>query len=99
MVFSMPRQYAFAVTLELKQQLRGVLWSNANAPEQAYVRAALLRPRFHLILAIALELGLDRVTAEWDFLKAYGGDRTERVAGPVERMIGNIGEGFRHAAN
>lgn len=86
------------MTAELKRQLRGVLWSNAGAPEEAYVRAALLRPRFHLLLAIAIELGLERVMAEWNLLKTCGDRRTERVACQVERMLGNIGEGFRHAA-
>ena len=87
------------MTAELKQQLRGVLWSNFSAPEEAYVRAALLRPRFHLLLAIAMELGLDRVRAEWDFLKACDDRRPERVAASVERILGNIGEGFRYAAH
>ncbi len=83
---------------KLKLQLRGVLWSNAGAPEEAFVRAALLRPRFHLLLAIALELGLDRLAAEWCFLKTCGDERASRVTAPVERMLGNIGKGFRHAA-
>ena len=86
------------MTPELKRQLRGVLWSNDNAPEEAYIRSALLRPSFHLLLALALELGLDRVAAEWEFLKTCGDGRVERATIPVERMLGNIREGFSLAA-
>jgi len=86
------------MTEKLKRQLRGVLWSNAGATEDACIRAALLRPRFQLLLAIALELGLERLAAEWEFLKTCGDCRAAQVSGAVERMIGNIGEGFRHAA-
>jgi hypothetical protein len=86
------------VTQELKQKLRGVVWSNANAPDEVYVRAALLRPHFHLLLAVASELGLERVSIEWDWLKRFGDPRVERVATTVDRMLGHIREGFEHAA-
>lgn len=86
------------MTEELKKMLRGVVWSNANAPDEVYVRAALLRPHFHLFLALASELGLERLSAEWDSLKQSGDPRVERVAATVNRMLLHIREGFEHAA-
>lgn len=74
-----------------------MVWSNDNAPEEVYIRAALLRPKYHLLLEIALELGLERLLAEWNFLEETD-ERTERVRAAVERMLGNIQEGFRRAA-
>ena len=43
----------------------GLVWSNPEAPDSAYIRAALLRPRFGRLLDIALEFGVEQLRREW----------------------------------
>ncbi len=78
----------------------GLVWSNPNADDAVFIRAALIRPRFARLLDIALEFGLDRLRHEWEYLQ---GDPTpirevERARRPVERILTHIEEGFALAA-
>lgn len=42
----------------IKAAVPGLVWSNTKAPLEAYIRAALLRPRFLEILKIVFLIGL-----------------------------------------
>ncbi len=50
----------------------GLVWSNSKASDSVMIMAALTRPRFHEILAICEEFGLDRVLEEWKLLQTEG---------------------------
>ena len=80
------------------QTRRGLVWSNPKAGDSAHIRAALLRPRFGLLLDIALEFGLERLRAEWTVLDHEGTPAAERARRPVERILSHIEEGFARAA-
>jgi hypothetical protein len=73
---------------------RGVIWSNPAASDSAHIRAALVRPRYSLLLDIALEFGLDRLRAEWTELQADDSREVTRARAPVERILDHIEKGF-----
>lgn len=74
------------------------MWSNRNASDQVYIRAALLKPRFDELLDIALEFGLDRVRQEWEELRLDDTHVVHRARPLVDRILGNIGKGFEIAS-
>ena len=76
------------------QKQPGLVWSNPDAADSVYIRAALLRPRFGRLLEVALEFGLERVRAEWAELLDDPRSETERARDPVERILNNIEKGF-----
>ncbi|PWU20218.1 MAG: hypothetical protein C5B50_04530 [Verrucomicrobia bacterium] len=76
----------------------GLVWSNPNASDSAHIRAALVRPRFDLLLDIAAEFGLERVRKEWAELQSDPTWEVERAQRIVERILSHIEEGFARAA-
>ena len=73
----------------------GLVWSNSKASDSVMIMAALTRPRFHEILAICEEFGLERVEREFAIVK-------DEVASPVlismvSGMLDNINKGFQRA--
>ena len=77
---------------------RGLIWSNPEAEDSAYIRAALLRPRFSQLLDIAVEFGLKRVRQEWEILQAERTPEIARAHRIVERILRHIEEGFDRVA-
>jgi hypothetical protein len=73
----------------------GLVWSNSKASDSVMIMAALTRPRFHQLLEICLEFGMDRVMKEWDLIREEIGEpiRTSVVLG----MLENIKKGFERA--
>ena len=59
------------------------------------IRAALTRYRFHELLAICLEFGLDRVALEFEMIRDELGAR-ERIS-TISQMLKNIKRGFQRA--
>ena len=80
------------------QRHPGLVWSNPDAEDSVWIRAALVRPRFSQLLDIALEFGLERVQAEWAVLQTDRTPGVERAGRPVERILRHIQEGFARAA-
>jgi hypothetical protein len=76
------------------QEHPGLVWSNPEAGDEVSIRAALMRPRFDTILAIAVEFGLDRLRQEWAILCADPLVETARVRSNVERCLRNMAIGF-----
>src|SRR3954469_26034493 len=76
----------------------GLVWSNANADAAAFIRAALVRPRFHQLLQIALEVGWERLQSEWSELCSDPTPEVRRADPIVTRILRNIREGFSVAA-
>jgi hypothetical protein len=79
------------------QKHPGLVWSNRHAGDSVRIRVALCRPRFDLLLDLAMAFGLDRMHLEWEALKEEGTPEARRATPRVERILHNIAEGFRHA--
>jgi hypothetical protein len=77
----------------------GLVWSNPEADDAVYIRAALVRPRFRQVLEIAVEFGLDRVKAEWEDLCSEPNSEVDRARPIMARIFRNIEEGFAIAAS
>ena len=80
------------------QKHPGLVWSNRDAGDSVHIRAALLRPRFSQLLAIAGEFGAVRLRQEWNALQADESREVERARSSVERVLDNIEKGFALAA-
>ena len=63
-----------------------------------HIRAALLRPRFGLLLEIALEFGRQRLRREWAKLQEEDTPGIARARASVERILTHIEKGFTLAA-
>ena len=76
----------------------GLVWSNPNASDTIFIRAALVRPRFDTLVDFAQEFGLERLRAEWKVLETEGTPEARRATPIVERILRNIEKGFALAA-
>lgn len=72
-------------------------WSNASASNAILVRRALVKPRFQMLLDAALEFGLDKLSAEWERLKAEGSSDALKASPVTERILGHIHRGYQQA--
>ena len=89
---------SMATRREFWKKYPGLVWSNPEADDAVYIRAALLRPRFSRLLDIAVEFGSPRLREEWDVLTEEGTPEAIRARGPVERILTNIEKGFSSVA-
>ena len=72
-----------------------LVWSNPDASDDVMIDNALLKPNFHLLLAIAVRFGLDRLEQRWLLLNSDpasselpGESRKIQMATPtVERCL------------
>lgn len=76
----------------------GLIWSNPNAGDTAFLCAALLHPRFRTLLEAATIFGLDRLRTEWELLLRTEAAEAMRAAPAVARILGNISLGIARAA-
>jgi hypothetical protein len=83
---------------EFGRQHPGLVWSNPAASDSAHIRAALVRPRYRTLLALALEFGVARLRREWDELLVEPAPEVVRARATVERILAHIEEGFDLAA-
>lgn len=74
----------------IKDAVPGLVWSNTKAPVEAYIRAALLRPRFLEILKIVSLIGLVRVKNEWSILEGEHSPEAQRASSYTTRILKNI---------
>lgn len=77
-------------TERIRAAVPGLVWSNTKAPVEAYVRAALLRPRFFEILKIVSLIGLVRVKKEWTILEKEQSPEALRASSYTCRILKNI---------
>lgn len=77
----------------------GLVWSNPAAGDAVHIRAALVRPRYRVLLDIALEFGIERVRGEWAELQTDAASEVVRARPVVERILAHIEEGFALAAS
>jgi hypothetical protein len=78
-------------------QFSGLVWSNPTAGDSVRIRAALLKANFHVLLAIAVEFGCDRLIEEWNILQADPLTDTSGAARSVNRILKNILRGYQQA--
>ena len=71
-------------TLEFWQRHAGLVWSNPEADDSVHIRAALMRPRFTLLLDIATEFGLERL------MESVRASATTGAAAVVNRLIDDL---------
>jgi len=76
----------------------GLVWSNPDADDSIHIRAALLKPRFGLLLDVALEFGLARLRQEWAELQGDDSGAVERARVSVARILNHLEKGFALAA-
>lgn len=84
-------------SLPFTQKYRQLAWSNPNAPAEVFVRQALLKPDFSVLLDAAVEFGLDFVEAQWAVLMAEGSKEAVRARSATERTLRNIRGGYEQA--
>ena len=53
---------------EFWKKFPGLVSSNPKADDAVYIRAALLKGRFDVLLPIAVEFGIERIETEWTIL-------------------------------
>ena len=80
------------------QRHPGLVWSNPEAEDSAFICAALLRPRFTRLLDIAAEFGVEWLRHEWSLLREEATPEAKRAAPSVERILSHIEKGFALAA-
>ena len=75
----------------------GLVWSNRQAPDEVRIRAALMKPSFPVLLAIATAFGPDRLEHEWAVLRTDPETDTQRVEPAVTQILTNIRRGYEQA--
>ena len=75
----------------------GLVWSNRQAGDDVRIRAALMKPRFPVLLDIAVTFGLERLEQEWAILRADPETDTQRVEPLVSPILTNIRRGYEQA--
>jgi transcriptional regulator with XRE-family HTH domain len=81
-----------------QEKYRHLVWSNPEAPASTFIRQALLRPEFSVLLDAAVEFGLPAVQEQWRILQAEGSPEARRAATTTTRMLRNIQDGHDQAA-
>ena len=77
----------------LNKRHPGLVWSNASAPREIYLRKALLNPRFGQLLKLAQEFGLESLKREWSLLRTQSSEESNEVEGAaseVNRILRNM---------
>jgi hypothetical protein len=64
----------------------GLVWSNRNAPDDAFISAALRQNRFLQLLDIASEFGPERLRQQWQCELAEGDLSPRLIAGVEENL-------------
>ena len=83
--------------LPFKQKYRQLVWSNPDAPAEVFVRQALLKPDFSVLLDAATEFGLAFVDEQWAVLVAEGSKEAVRALPATGRTLRNIRYGYEQA--
>lgn len=73
------------------QKYKALVWSNQNAPTEVFIRHALLRPDFSVLLDAAVEYGVPKLVKEWRVLEAEGSRESNRAAATTRRMLTHMG--------
>ena len=83
--------------LPFKQKYRQLAWSNPDASAAVFVRQALLKPDFSVLLDAATEFGLAFLDEQWAVLLAEGSKEAVRALPATGRTLRNIRFGYEQA--
>lgn len=73
------------------QKYKTLVWSNPEAPVDVFIRKALLRPDFSVLLDAADEFGVSKLQTEWRMLLEEGSVEAQRAAQTTTRMLTHMG--------
>jgi hypothetical protein len=76
-----------------REKYRFLVWSNPDAPDALYLRAALLDPHLDILLDALEAFGLERLWEEWKCVRET--QEARKVAGYTEPMLENFSEGVQ----
>lgn len=95
-----PERYARDVSSDRRfwKDHPGLVWSNPDASDDVFIRAALVRPRFLQLLDIVEKFGIERVEEQWRILELEGSEEARRAIDTVERILRNIHRGMAVAS-
>jgi len=75
--------------LRCREKYRHLVWSNPNnAPDEVFIRAALVHPHVLVLADFTSEYGLPRMRQEWEIIAQT--PEGNRCAKTVERMFHNF---------
>lgn len=80
-----------------QEKHKTLVWSNPKAPPEVFVRKALLRPHFSILLDAAVEFGLPFVQEQWRALEAEQSKEAARASPTTTRMLRNLTDGYQQA--
>ena len=83
----------------IRQRHKGLVWSNRQAGDEVWIRAAILKPGFSVLLDMAQVFGLKRLEDEWTLLQKDVPHEAQRVSPTVNRILRNIRLGYERAAS
>jgi len=94
------QRYAHSVSVDRDfwKNHPGLVWSNPDASDDVFIRAALVRPRFLELLEIVERFGIARVEEQWRIIELDGSREARRAAHIVERILRNMRQGMAVAA-
>jgi hypothetical protein len=81
--------------LPFREKYRTLVHSNPDAAPEVFVRQALIRPDFTILLDAADEFGLEFLLQQWEVLQNEGSGETVRAAPITNRMLRHIVSGFK----
>lgn len=81
-------------TQPFRVKYRFLVWSNPDAPDEIYIRRALLKPGIDILLDACVEYGLEEVERQWGLLLAEDEIETQRAKETTSRLMRNIRHGF-----
>ncbi|QDQ25495.1 hypothetical protein FNU76_03500 [Chitinimonas arctica] len=74
-----------------------LVWYKSTAEPAVLIRAALVQPKFQMLLDAAVYFGLDAVEKEWAALIAGDDEEAKRAAHITDRLLRNIRLGYEQA--
>ena len=72
-----------------------LVWSNPQAPVEVFIRRALLRPDFSILMDAAQEFGISKLMHEWQILRDESSLEACRAAPVTQRMLAHMGGSFK----
>jgi hypothetical protein len=86
------------VSQTFREKYKALVWSNPNASPEVFVRKALLRSDFSVLLDAAVEFGVPFLQEQWRVLVLENSNAVARASPVTTRMLGNLIYGYQQAS-
>lgn len=73
------------------EKYKSLVWSNPEARAEIFIRKALLRPDYSMLLDAAEEFGVPKLVEQWRVLESEVTPETTRAAPVTKRMLTHLG--------